>query len=268
MPERAQTSPIESDEVFADGNMTAVVRRGNEVRRGRTPWAGTSHAVLRHLEAVGIPWSPRYLGADGGIDRYSFVPGETAPADLAGYRDDAILVEVGQMIRAYHDAMVSFTPPSGVSWPVMPGMPPSDGTICHNDIAPWNVVFQDGSVSGLIDWDLVAPATRAWDLAYAAWRFAPLYPAETFGSVADRIRRVHLLLDAYGMTANDRADFPEIIIARMRSAFDVVEQWGAVDVPGFDRLYRGRMHVDALDHIAWTETEFRRVWYEKTAAFQ
>lgn len=257
MPEPTE---LPGDEVFADGNMAAIVRRGDEVRRGRTPWAEASLAVLRHLQDAGFPFSPRYLGSDGEVDRFSFLPGETAPADLAGFGDDAILIDVGRMIRAYHDAMRTFVAPPHVRWPLMPGMPPSDGTICHNDIAPWNVVFRDGTLSGLIDWDLVAPATRAWDLAYAAWRFAPLYPGEEFGSPEDRVRRVRLLLDAYGMAARDRSGFPQVILARMRSAYDTVEDWGAAGVPGFDRLYRERLHVDALDHIAWTESEFVPMW--------
>ncbi|MGC4105734.1 MAG: aminoglycoside phosphotransferase family protein [Thermomicrobiales bacterium] len=259
MPERPVPADLlPGDEVFADGNMAAIVLRGDEVRRGRSPWADASRAVLQHLETVGFPFSPRYLGADGVVDRYTFVPGETSPADLVGYEDDRIVSEVGTMIRAYHDAMASFVPEPDVEWPLMPGMPPSDGTICHNDIAPWNVVFHDGALSGLIDWDLVAPATRTWDLAYAAWRFAPLYP--TFGPASERVRRVRLLLDAYGLPEIEHADFPLVILARMRSAYGTVEQWGAAGVPGFDRLYRERLHVDALDHIVWMETEFLPVW--------
>jgi hypothetical protein len=251
---------LPGDELFADGNMAAIVRRGDEVRRGRTPWAEASRAVLRHLEDAGFPFSPRFLGSDGEVDRFSFLPGETAPADLAGYGEDAIVIDVGTMIRAYHEAMRTFVTPPGVRWPVMPGTPASDGTICHNDIAPWNVVFRDGTLSGLIDWDLVAPATRVWDLAYAAWRFAPLYPGDEFGSPEDRVRRVRLLLDAYGLPAAERREFPRVILARMRSAYDTVEEWGAARVPGFDRLYRARLHVDALEHMEWVDTEFAGVW--------
>lgn len=261
MHELSAVSSIDvEDEVFADGNMAVVVRRGNEVRRGRTRWSEASHAVLRHLESVGFVQAPQFLGSDGEIDRFSFVPGETPDADLLGYRDDAVLTQVGVMIRDYHDAMASFVPPAGLEWPVTPGMPASDGTICHNDIAPWNVVFEDGKLNALIDWDLVAPATRAWDLAYAAWRFALLYPDEMFGSPGERVRRIHLLLDAYGMPSEERVSFPELILARMQAAYDMVEDWGAAGVPGFERLYRLGLHRDALDHIVWTRAEILPVW--------
>jgi len=260
MPERHPDAVLPGDEVFADGNMAAVVRRGDEVRRGQTPWASASHAVLRHLEAAGFPFSPRFLGSEGDVDRYSFVPGETAPADLAGYGGDGIVEAVGRMTRAYHDAMAGFVPPPDIVWPIMPGMPPSDGTICHNDLAPWNVVFRNGLPAGLIDWDLVAPATRTWDLAYAAWRFAPLYPGDAFGSTGDRVRRVRLLLDAYGLPASARGAFPREILARMGSAYETVERWGAAGVPGFARLYRERLHVDALEHMTWVKAEFAPMW--------
>ena len=261
MPERSLPEPLlPEDEVFADGNMAGVIRRGNEVRRGRTPWSEASHSVLRHLESVGFAASPRFLGSDGLVDRYSYIPGETAPADLKRYGADSVLIEVGQLVRRYHDAMAGFQPPSSVRWPIMPGTPSSDGTICHNDIAPWNVVFREGHVAGLIDWDLVAPATRGWDLAYAAWRFAPLYPGELYGTTRDRVRHVHLLLDAYGMARGERTDLPETILARMRSAYDTVERWGANGMPGFGRLYREKLHIDALDHMAWLAAEFEPMW--------
>lgn len=241
------------DKVFADGNMTPVIRRGNEVRRARSPWWRASAAVLRHLERVGYTGAPRVLGYDGETERLSFVAGESAPASLDGLHEEKILVAVGEMIRDYHRAMRSFDMPDDLTWPVMIGAPKGDGTICHNDIAPWNTIFRGQEPVALIDWDLVAPGTRAWDLAYAAWRFVPLYPDERFGTPAERLHRIALLLDAAELPRAERTGFLGLVRDRMHSSYETVEVWGRQGVPGFAKLYCERMHVDSLAHIAWLE---------------
>ncbi|HEU0164414.1 MAG TPA: aminoglycoside phosphotransferase family protein [Thermomicrobiales bacterium] len=249
---RSENLPV-GDEVFADGNMTPVVRRGDEVRRTRSPWWRASAAVLHHLEDVGFTGSPRLLGYDGETERLSFVAGESIDASLDGFLEDTQLDRIGRMIRAYHDAMMTFEMPGDLAWPVMVGAPPSDGTICHNDIAPWNTIVHGDLPIAFIDWDLVAPGTRAWDLAYAAWRFVPLYPDERYGTPRERRRRIGVLLDAHGLSSFDRRGFLDLVRQRIRSAYETVEVWGRQGVPGFSRLYEGRMHIGALDDLVWLD---------------
>ena len=55
----------------------------------------------------------------------------------------------------------------------MPGDLPAE-VVCHNDFAPYNVVFGDDGPVGVIDWETAAPGARVWDVAYAAYRFVPL----------------------------------------------------------------------------------------------
>jgi hypothetical protein len=42
----------EHEEVLAGGNMTAVVRVGDTVRRGADPWTTTIHAFMRRLREL------------------------------------------------------------------------------------------------------------------------------------------------------------------------------------------------------------------------
>ena len=102
---------------FADGNVSGVVRVGETVRRSTGPWTPAVHALLRYLREAGFAGCPEVLGMDEkGREVLSLVPGETAPASLDGYADDATLVAVATLYRAYHDAVSGFVPPHDAEW--------------------------------------------------------------------------------------------------------------------------------------------------------
>ena len=234
---------FEDIEVFADGNMTPVIRRGDEVERALPDGWKASHAVLRHLEAKGFPYSPRLIRHDDSHEWLTFMPGQSIPADLAGYRDLSLVVQVGGLIRQYHDAMSDFVPPDDVVWGPTIGLLEPIEVICHRDIAPWNVIVNNkGDLTGLIDWDLVQPGPRIWDLAYAAWRFGLLEENGDYGSTADRARRITTLLDAYGLTRDARAGFIDMIRERQQNDFDSVEVLGRQGHPGYATLLEKGAH--------------------------
>ncbi len=241
-------------EVFADGNMSDVVRHGDIVERRMGSWSAASHAVLSHLDAVGFEGAPRLLAIEGERELLTFIDGASAPADLTGFSSDDLVAAVAALIRDLHDALTSFTPAPDLVFPRMPGAPEGAGFICHNDLAPWNTIFKHGRPEAFIDWDLVAPAPPEWDLAYAAWRFVPLYPDDAlYGDAASRGRRLRTFLDAYGMADEQRSGFVPLIRQRQVSAYETVEQWGGAGMPGFARLFEQRLHVGALDDIAWLD---------------
>ena len=53
------------------------------------------------------------------------------------------LRRVGRLIRELRDAMESFQPPSDASWQELVPDPAGGDLICHNDLAPWNLVRND-----------------------------------------------------------------------------------------------------------------------------
>ena len=82
MSEHATSEPPEwGPEVPLPGgvaNRGRVVRIGDTVRRPLRRTSSATHALLRHLEAVGFPGAPRFLGVDA-RDRevLSYIPGST-----------------------------------------------------------------------------------------------------------------------------------------------------------------------------------------------
>jgi len=222
---------------FQDGNVSAVVRAGDTVRRVPGPWAPAVHALLRHLEAVGFDGAPRVLGFDGrGREILTFLPGATIPPSLDGFRTETVLVETAQLLRRYHDAMTTLVAPPDTQWRFQVGAPRGGDVICHNDIAPWNTVVVDGHPTGFIDWDFAAPGPRVWDIAHALWRFVPLYDDEQYGSPAEHARRMAAFCDAYGLS--DRRGLLDAVQHRQAVLYDTITAWAEAGIPAFVTLWR------------------------------
>ena len=110
--------PDGHEEVLVGGNMTAVVRVGDTVRRAAGPWTPTIHAFMRHLRAAGFEMVPEPLGIDDrGREVISFLPGAPAtypPADFVW--SETTLSAVARSLRAFHDASLGFVPPANGCW--------------------------------------------------------------------------------------------------------------------------------------------------------
>ena len=189
-------------------NAGQVVRVGDTVRRPLRPTSGATHALLEYLERVGFDGAPRFQGVDEcGREVLSYIPGEAAIGPASPhFLSEAALVSVAELLRRYHDAVIDFDP-TGLQWP--PSVPEPfrrPGLISHNDPNLDNVIFDGGRAVALIDFDLAAPGSVAWDLACAARLWAPLRapddtPARTRGRSLERLR---LFADAYGADAAER----------------------------------------------------------------
>lgn len=198
-----------AEELLAGGNMQPVVRIGDTVRRVAGPWTPAVHALLQQYEAAGISETPRALGLDArGREVLSFIPGEvmtTLPPHLLG--QPSLLRAAGALLRRLHDASVPLVAAS-VAWSWrQPPRPPLE-VICHNDVAPYNLIVRDGELVGVIDVDMAAPGSRLWDLAYLAYRLVPYAEdAPAFDPTRDGTRdeRLTLLLAAYGSEASPLA---------------------------------------------------------------
>ena len=184
------------------GNMNTVVRVGDTVRRTAGPWTPTIHALLRHIRANGFT-----LGARATRDRRA----RPRDPDLRPRRHGVLSAAGLGVLR--RDARCrrgdgprlprrggGFVAPPGAVWQ-LPVHEPVE-VVCHNDIAPYNLVFDGERLTGVIDWDLASPGPRVWDLAYAAYRFVPLAspdnPDIPYPGVDEQARRLARLCAAYG----------------------------------------------------------------------
>lgn len=245
----------ESEQPLAGGNVsTGVVRVGATVRKPAGSWTPAVESLLTHLEVAGFSGAPRTLGRDKqGRHVLEYVPG-TIAHDLPPLGPDGLL-RVGELIRSFHDASESFTPPAGARWSAV--IPPDRADlICHHDLAPWNLVIGSDRWA-FIDFDGAGPGSRLWDLAYAMTGFVPLASG---GDPAADGPRMRALADGYRLSSSERRELPPLIAAHTRGMLDLLRTAARTGEQPWARLY-AEGHADywgpAADYIeghlgAWT----------------
>jgi hypothetical protein len=222
MPDNNDACPLRGG-VSAD-----VTRVDNAVRRTPTTAAPTIHQFLHCLRQRGFTQVPNPRGFDAdGNELFDFIDGRAGhPPITENIASDEALISAGRTIREFHDVSTGYV---GTGWN-RDGADP-DGpaeVICHNDLAPFNLIYRDRTVAAIIDWDGAAPGRRAWDLAYAAWRLVPLHRpayAELVGwPPLDHGRRLALLVEAYGLDTAGRAELIPLIRERQRRTIEGMRQ--------------------------------------------
>jgi aminoglycoside phosphotransferase (APT) family kinase protein len=212
-----------------------VVRVGDTVRRRAGPWTPAVHALLRHLDQVGFVGAPCAHGLDErGREVLDFIPGQAGRIPMEPYmRTDAVLADVGRMLRALHDVTADLVVPGAAVWRQAAADPGPIEVVCHNDWAPYNAVFREGRLVAFIDWDFARPGSRVWDLAWAALTWVPLW-ADEDSTGPGRASRLRLLCDAYGLA--DRAEVVPAIRARVEGTAEWIEGGAAAGEPVHVRL--------------------------------
>ncbi len=250
-------------EYLPGGRENKIARVANTVHRPAGPWTRSVHALLRHVRAVGFTAVPEPLGFDeAGNEIVTFLAGEVCnyPLSAAAASEEA-LVSAAQLLRAYHEATVSFLTQNVEShtWQ-LPTQTPIE-VICHGDFAPYNVVLNGRQAVGIIDFDTAHPGPRSWDIAYALYRWAPFTHPQNpdgLGDLETQIGRARLFCDAYGFPAAQRAqpgrcdDFAAgnagqlhagRSAKRQRSVHCQPGRWPSFAVPGGYKVFGGETAV-------------------------
>lgn len=178
------------------GNSGFVLRVGDTVRRTAGPWTTSVARYMTVLADAGIDQVPKHLGLDErGREVVRFVEGEAGRYPLPNWVwSPHILIEAGRVLRRMHDASVALVHEQS-TWQTRVHEPAE--VICHNDYAPYNMVFREHRLVGIIDFDRASPGPRLWDLAYLAYQLVPWIEG-TNRPKRMQDERLALLLDAYG----------------------------------------------------------------------
>lgn len=195
-----------------------VVRVGDTVRKR---WSASTAGVVEFvtfLRKAGVD-APTPLGRDeSGRQVQEFIPG-TLAIDAPALSLTA-LHRVGSLVRAIHEASSGFEPRPQASWETAIEAPGAE-LMCHNDLAPWNLIMGDRWV--FIDWDAAAPSTRLWDLAYAAQTFT-LNNAEQPPDGA--ALGLAAFVDGYGADPEMRRHLPSAMAERASAMHDLLRTSG------------------------------------------
>lgn len=224
------------------GNMGPVHRVGDTVVRESGDWSPAVHRLLNHLRAAGVPGVPEPRGfTEDGREVLSFLDGVVPSYPMPAWVwSEAALESSVALLRHIHDATEGVTLRGPWRSPVRE---PAE-VICHNDFAPYNLVFEHENVTGVIDWDFASPGPRLWDLAYLAYRIVPLTTASDFGDGfgnTERLARLGLLLRMYGTDATPSRVI-DVVVERLYELADFTDRvairLGDTDLGGHARLYR------------------------------
>lgn len=244
-------------EVELSGGNTreGIVRIANTVRRPTGPWTPGVHALLEHLWQKGFDGAPRVHGIDAdGREILDYVDGDVVhPSHERLLASDEALAEVARAIRRFHDAAASFTEHDAHVWSDR-GSDPTGPTeiLCHNDLAPWNLVRTGDARWVFIDWDLAAPGRRSWDLAWALLSLVPLIPDSGLDDLQTR-QRVAVFIRSYGIDEFPEDDVFAVAVERCRREADLIHRLGATGEKPYARLLaegHGEIWRAAEIHIA------------------
>ncbi|GAB5490222.1 MAG: aminoglycoside phosphotransferase family protein [Phototrophicaceae bacterium] len=215
-------------EALQGGNSNDVFLNGDTVIRNTGVWSPFVHQFLQYLTQQGFDKSPIFIEANAEKERLSYIKGEIGHYPLKPYMmTDKTLVESANLLREFHDISQNFTmPPNSQFFAPSLEKHPYE-VICHNDFAPYNLVFRDEHIAGIIDFDTSAPATRIWDVAYAVYRFAPLVTDEHCYDMGweippNRVERLKLFCDSYGL--DDRTRLIDTVIERLQTLIQYIEE--------------------------------------------
>ena len=247
---------IDDEIPLTGGNASgdATVRVGATVRK---PWSTSTESTARYMTTIrraGVD-VPDWRGRDDeGRQVLEYVPGTLAmtlgPLPLPQLR------RVGAMIRQIHDASSSYVD-DDATWDVLIPPPGPADLVCHNDLAPWNLLVDEERLV-FIDWDAAGPSTRLWDLAYAAQSFAVLDASQPVPAAA---RRLRAFIDGYAADTDLRGALPDAMVQRTRAMHAMLrdahgrghQPWATMFVEGHGDFWASTAQYVA-DHIeAWRE---------------
>jgi Phosphotransferase enzyme family len=232
-------------------------RDGDIVHRPTEFWSGAVHGLLYHLEIAGFP-APRLVSNDGHEEVLSWIEGESGPSGWAKIVPEAGLRDWAAFMRRYHTAVAGYRPPHDSVWSSGSGGCGPGEIVCHGDFGPWNGVWRDGSIVGLLDFDHARPASPLFDLAYALEYAAPFRDDSEclrwlrHPGLPDRSRRIEVFCHAYGVAVPD--DIVDRVAQQQRLVLQNCEALGRRGIEPHATWVRHGYLETVRARIRWTES--------------
>lgn len=218
----------EHEEVLQERADRPVVRIGDVVRHPRQPWSGSVHALLGFLQEAGFVEAPRPGPVAEDHDDVAYIEGVSGDDACRLVGTDEAVAAVAQTLRRYHDLVAQWRPAVPPVW--FDGQQGTgDGVerlVCHGDVGPWNLVWRDGALVGLIDWEYATVGTRRTDIAYALHYLVPFRDRSYWSGVLglpEKPRRRHrmaVFAEAYGIAVDDQ--LVDDVLASQQAGVDLM----------------------------------------------
>jgi len=219
---------MDESEILAGGNSNQVKRQGHTVIRQQGAWSPFVHQLLKFLADNGFTEAPQLLDTTPTTETLTYIEGEVGNDPLQpSMLSDTIVVEAAQLLRKFHDLTQNFTVPADAKFFLPIDTQVEHEVVCHNDFAPYNCVYKEGHIIGIIDFDTASPGSRGWDIAYAVYRFVPLMTDAHciemgWQTPPERPARLKLFCDAYGL--ENREALIETVIQRIESLLNFMRE--------------------------------------------
>jgi Ser/Thr protein kinase RdoA (MazF antagonist) len=237
---------------------------GDTVRKPAGPWTTTVHALLDHLNARGFP-APKPLGIDErGREVLSYIEGDATIWPWPEFfRNPTAVAHVGQTLRRYHDAVADFVPPSYAVWQDSDHALPRTGEIiCHGDFGPYNLIWRNAQIVGVIDWEWARPAPAMRDVAFAAWMTTPLRTSEdrhAMGFDAEPHAKERLMAFMSGYGISDRRSLLDDVLRLQLEYRDKIERLGSAGKEPWKTFREIKLHERNRRDHAWLRENFERL---------
>jgi thiamine kinase-like enzyme len=200
-------------EVLSEVNR--VYRIGERVERTTQPWSLSVYRLLKHFESFNLPVE-RILSVNDKVQISEYLNGEMVHPQK--WTDDA-LFKVGALVARLHNASKDFQETDRDIWQpwYLREIGGNQRIHCHGDIAPWNMITENGYPKLLVDWEFAGPLDPLVELARVCWLFVQLHDDDLqkiydLPSPQKRAEQVRIVTEGYGLPSTDRKRLVDQII--------------------------------------------------------
>jgi hypothetical protein len=152
----------------------------------------------------------------------------------------------------------------GIEWSAELADPAGGEVVCHNDVCLENVVFRNGEAIALLDFDYAAPGRPLFDLTTFARMCVPVDDPESAARLGwedgDRVARLRLVADTYGLADDERAELLDLLDRTIARGGEFVRRRAEAGQPGFVTMWNEMGGAERFDRL-------RRWWAGNRAAF-